>query len=143
MTRQSGNRLTEMNDRFDRVEGKIDDLARLIFSIAKREFKRDMRQMFNFDKMNASIAKIRDIASSVKAAYDGVVAQRDAAIAERDALKADDTADAEKLAAAEASLVAAEEMLKTLQAIAEGTPVVLPPLEPPVGGSVGNIPATE
>lgn len=137
-----------MNARFDRLEDMIGGLGRFIHTIATREYRRDLRQMFNFDKMNASIAKISDLATSVKAAFDGAIAQRDAAVAELTAVKADDAADAEKLATAEASLAAAEEMLKTLQAIAEGTPVALPPV-PPVeapgdgGQSAGGIPRTE
>lgn len=127
MTRQSGNRNSEVHQRFDRLEDMIGALGRFMNSIATREYRRDLKEMLNLDKMNASIARIGDIAASVKAAYDGVVVQRDAAVAELAAVKADDTADAEKLAAAEASLAAAEAMLETLKAIAEGTPVELPP----------------
>lgn len=98
------------------------------------EIRLELKNMLNFDKMNAGLTRIGDLATSVKTAYDGVVVQRDAAVAELAAVKADDTADAEKLAAAEANLATAEAMLETLKAIATGTPVVLPPDTPPVGG---------
>lgn len=134
MTRQSGDRQFNVNKRFDRLESMIGDLGRFMSLIANHEYRRDMKQMFDFSRMNASIAKIGDIAASVKAAYDGVVIQRDEARAERDRLIAENTGEAEQLATAEANLAAAEAMLETLRAVAEGTPVVLPPAEPPVGG---------
>lgn len=135
---------TSTNERLRRIERLLFGVHRKLDSLLRAqnlEIDLELEQMFNLDKMNASIAKIRDIASSVKAAYDGVIAQRDAAVAELAAVKADDAADQEKLTAAEANLAAAEAMLETLKSIAEGTPVVLPP---DTGGSTaGNTEPTQ
>lgn len=100
------------------------------------EIQLELRNMLNLDKMNARVAKISDLAASVKAAYDGAISERDAARVERDAALANDATDQVKIDAAEANLAAAEALLETLQAVAAGTPVVLPP---DTGASMGGV----
>lgn len=126
-----------MNDREFRFwlrratrEQKLDALLwgqRTIMSAQNLEIQLELEQMAQFTGLNARIAKISDLSSSVKAAYDGAIAERDAAKAKVAELEAADATDQAAVDTAEANLAAAEAALETLKAIAAGTPVTLPP----------------
>lgn len=100
------------------------------------EIELELQQMADFTKLNAKVAGIKDIATSLNTMFTGVVAERDNLKKELAELKAADAVDQEAVDAAEAAVADAQHTIEALQAVAAGTPIVLPP-DP--GGSTAGI----
>ena len=127
--------LNNIEDRLIRIEPMIAGLQRFTYAVANSEYRRDMRTMADFSRLNEKVSKMTSIAESIKAMNDGLKTERDAAVAELAAVKAADQVDQAAVDAAEAKLAEVTAALEAITAVASGTPVVLPP---DTGGSTGG-----
>lgn len=134
LTSNTTEQLFEYLDRFeaklDRIESMIAGSQRFASAVALSEYRRDLKEMAEFTKLNAEVSKNTDLIGSIKTMADGLKAERDALKAELDALKAADALDQSAVDAAEAKLAAANAALEAITAVATGTPA-----EPSLGGT--------
>lgn len=121
-----------LEDRLISVESMIAGSQLFAQAVATSEYRRDLKQMADYSKLNSTVSKIHDVAQSIKASTDGYKAERDAALAEVERLKAADAVDQAAVDAAEAKVAEITAVLEAITAVAANTPAE-------TGGSMGGV----